>query len=146
MNQRRAHDSRALDGSPDRAPVVAAVLPAYQTASSIRSVIEQIPADIRHVIVVDDPSPDGVGPAVSALGDPRIFVCTHEANCGVVDLDTPPGEPEGRGLDRASLRPGARRRPAAERYALPQEETAELALLSTLHFGLEEADPIRRRG
>lgn len=54
MNRRRANDSRAFDGSRDRAPVVAAVLPAYRTASSIRSVIEQIPPDICHVIVVDD--------------------------------------------------------------------------------------------
>src|SRR5450759_3775509 len=83
MNRPRANDCRAFGGSPDRAPVVAAVLPAYRTASSIRSVIEQIPADIRHVIIVDDASPDGVGVVVSALGDPRVFVCTHEANRGV---------------------------------------------------------------
>ena len=45
--------------------------------------IEQIPADIRHVIVVDDASPDGIGAAVSALGDARVVVCTHETNGGV---------------------------------------------------------------
>ena len=83
MNRRRANDSRAFDGSRDRAPVVAAVLPAYRTASSIRSVIEQIPPDIRHVIVVDDASPDGVSAAVSALGDSRVCVCSHEVNRGV---------------------------------------------------------------
>ena len=64
MYRRRANDRRAFGGSPDRAPVVAAVLPAYKTASSIRAVIEQIPVDIRHVIVVDDASPDGVGAAM----------------------------------------------------------------------------------
>lgn len=83
MHGRWPYDSRLFDGSPGRAPVVAAVLPAYRTASAIRSVIEQIPADIRHVIVVDDASPDGVGATVSALGDPRISVCTHEVNRGV---------------------------------------------------------------
>lgn len=72
-------DGRAFSGP----PVVAVVLPAYRTASSIRAVIEQIPADVRHVIVVDDASPDGVGTTVSALGDPRVVVCTHEANRGV---------------------------------------------------------------
>jgi len=83
MNRHRANDSRAFDGSRDRAPVVAAVLPAYRTASSIRSVIEQIPPDIRHVIVVDDASPDGVSAVVSALGDSRVCVCSHEVNRGV---------------------------------------------------------------
>jgi dolichol-phosphate mannosyltransferase len=83
VHRRWAYDSRLFDGSPDRAPVVAAVLPAYRTASSIRAVIDQIPVDIRHVIVVDDASPDGVGAAVSALGDPRVFVCTHPTNGGV---------------------------------------------------------------
>ena len=53
MNRRSPRDNRAFAGSPDRVPVVAAVLPAYRTAASIRSVIEQIPADVRHVIVVD---------------------------------------------------------------------------------------------
>lgn len=83
MHQRRSHDSRAFDGSPGRAPVVAAVLPAYRTAPSIRAVIERIPASVVHVIVVDDASPDGVGAVVSALGDPRVFLCTHEMNRGV---------------------------------------------------------------
>lgn len=35
------------------------------------------------MIVVDDASPDGVGAAVSAIGDPRISVCAHETNRGV---------------------------------------------------------------
>ncbi len=42
-----------------------------------------IPKDIRHVVVVDDASPDGVGAAVSALSDPRVTLCTHSANRGV---------------------------------------------------------------
>lgn len=83
MNRRSPRDNRAFAGSPDRVPVVAAVLPAYRTAASIRSVIEQIPADVRHVIVVDDASPDGVGAVVSALSDARVVFCTHESNRGV---------------------------------------------------------------
>ena len=83
MHGRRAHDTRLFDGSPDRAPVVAAVLPAYRTASSIRGVIENIPASVRHVIVVDDASGDGVGAAVSAIGDSRVLLVSHETNRGV---------------------------------------------------------------
>lgn len=83
MQRRRGYERWALDGSPDRAPVVAAVLPAYRTASSIRAVIEKIPASVRHVIVVDDASPDGVGAAVSAIGDPRILLVSHDTNRGV---------------------------------------------------------------
>jgi glycosyltransferase involved in cell wall biosynthesis len=83
MHRRRVYDSRAFEGSPDRVPVVAAVLPAYRTASSIRDVIEHIPASVRHVIVVDDASPDGVGTAVSAIGDPRVLLVSHKTNRGV---------------------------------------------------------------
>ncbi|MEO8587111.1 MAG: glycosyltransferase family 2 protein, partial [Acidobacteriota bacterium] len=83
MNRSSPRDNRAFGGPSDRVPVVAAVLPAYRTASSIRTVIEQIPVDVRHVIVVDDASPDAVGAAVSALGDPRVVVCTHASNGGV---------------------------------------------------------------
>jgi dolichol-phosphate mannosyltransferase len=83
MHRRRAHESRALGGSPDRVPVIAAVLPAYRTAASIGAVIGRIPAEVRHVIVVDDASPDGVRAAVSALGDPRIVLTFHESNRGV---------------------------------------------------------------
>ena len=83
MHLRRAYDRRALDGPPERVPVVAAVLPAYRTASSIRAVIEAIPPIVRHVIVVDDASPDGMGATVSAIGDPRVLLVAHEANRGV---------------------------------------------------------------
>jgi glycosyltransferase involved in cell wall biosynthesis len=83
MHGRWAQGSRVFDGSPERSPVVAAVLPAYKTASSIREVIENIPASVRHVIVVDDASPDGVIAAVSAIGDPRVLVVSHDTNRGV---------------------------------------------------------------
>ncbi len=79
----RANERRLFDGSPDRVPVVVAVLPAYRTASSIRAVIEKIPTSVRHVIVVDDASPDGVGGAVSAIGDPRVLLVSHDRNRGV---------------------------------------------------------------
>lgn len=63
--------------------IVAAVLPAYRTASSIRSVIERIPASVRHVIVVDDASPDSLSAVVSSLGDPRVHLFSHDRTRGV---------------------------------------------------------------
>jgi glycosyltransferase involved in cell wall biosynthesis len=83
MLRRRARESRFPGGSPGGVAVVAAVLPAYRTAASIRSVIERIPPSVRHVIVVDDASPDGVSAVVSAMGDPRILVVAHDKNRGV---------------------------------------------------------------
>ncbi len=83
MYRRHAYARGAPDGPPERPAVVAAVLPAYRTASSIRGVIERIPALVRHVIVVDDASPDDVGSSVSAIGDPRVVIVTHETNRGV---------------------------------------------------------------
>jgi glycosyltransferase involved in cell wall biosynthesis len=62
---------------------IAVVLPSYRTADAIRSVIDRIPAVVRHVIVVDDASPDHLAVVVSALDDPRIALIEHEANLGV---------------------------------------------------------------
>ena len=83
MHRRRTHERSARDGQPDRAPVVAVVVPAFRTASSIRAVIEGIPRVVQHVIVVDDASPDDIGAAVSAVSDPRIVLVRHETNRGV---------------------------------------------------------------
>jgi glycosyltransferase involved in cell wall biosynthesis len=83
MHRRRAPEGQPLGGATEAAPVVAAVLPAYRTAASIRAVIERIPPCVRHVIVVDDASPDAIPAAVSAIGDPRIVLLSHERNRGV---------------------------------------------------------------
>jgi glycosyltransferase involved in cell wall biosynthesis len=83
MHRRRAGESRSLGSATGTPGVVAAVLPAYRTAAAIRGVIERIPPCVRHVIVVDDASPDGVPAAVSAIGDPRVVVVSHERNRGV---------------------------------------------------------------
>ena len=83
MHRRRAHQDRSLGGSPSRVGVVAVVLPAYRTASSIRAVIDRVPPSVRHVIVVDDASPDGLSTVVTAIGDPRILLVSHDTNRGV---------------------------------------------------------------
>src|SRR5262249_44104810 len=38
---------------------------------------------VRHVIVVDDASPDAIPAAVSGIGDPRVVLLSHERNRGV---------------------------------------------------------------
>jgi glycosyltransferase involved in cell wall biosynthesis len=82
MHHRRVIEGRPLRGSPG--PVaVAVVMPAYRTAGAIRGVIEQIGSDVRHVVVVDDASSDGVAAVVSEIRDPRIVLLTHERNRGV---------------------------------------------------------------
>src|SRR5262245_47892970 len=83
MHRRRAPEGGPLGSATEAAPVVAAVLPAYRTAASIRGVIERIPPCVRHVIGVDDASPDGSPAAVSAVGDPRVVLLSHERNRGV---------------------------------------------------------------
>jgi glycosyltransferase involved in cell wall biosynthesis len=64
-------------------PTIAVVLPAYRTASGIRDVIGRIPQRVRHVIVVDDGSPDGLAEVVSSIGDARITLMAHPVNRGV---------------------------------------------------------------
>lgn len=59
------------------------MIPAYRTAGAIAGVIARIPPEVRHVIVVDDASPDGLSTVVSAIADPRIALVTHEKNRGV---------------------------------------------------------------
>jgi dolichol-phosphate mannosyltransferase len=83
MHGRRVRATRPANDSSNRVPVVAAVVPAYRTASSIRAVIERIPASVQHVIVVDDASPDGMSGSVGGVDDPRVLLLCHETNRGV---------------------------------------------------------------
>jgi glycosyltransferase involved in cell wall biosynthesis len=45
--------------------------------------VRGIPVDVRHIVVVDDASPDGLGDAVAGLGDPRVRLVRHDRNGGV---------------------------------------------------------------
>ena len=63
----------------------AAVIPCYRVEREIQSVLQAIPAYIRHIIVVDDASPDATADLVSASAkkDERITLVRHPSNQGV---------------------------------------------------------------
>ncbi len=64
---------------------IAAVVPAYRVEREIESVLCDLPAYLRCVIVVDDASPDRTAALVEAMSqrDPRIVLIRHERNQGV---------------------------------------------------------------
>jgi glycosyltransferase involved in cell wall biosynthesis len=64
---------------------IAVVIPVYRAENEIRSVLLGIPRFVRHIIVVDDASPDSCADLVSAAAkkDKRIILIRHEKNQGV---------------------------------------------------------------
>jgi glycosyltransferase involved in cell wall biosynthesis len=64
---------------------IAAVIPCYRVERDIESVLGRIPAYIKHIIVVDDASPDSTADLVtaSAKEDDRILLIRHPSNQGV---------------------------------------------------------------
>jgi len=64
---------------------IAAVIPAYKVERDIESVLKSLPSYIKHIIVVDDASPDASGKlaAETAKLDSRIILVTHAKNQGV---------------------------------------------------------------
>jgi glycosyltransferase involved in cell wall biosynthesis len=64
---------------------IAVVIPAYGVERDIVSVLDSLPSYIRHIIVVDDASPDASGKlaAAAAKRDGRITLVTHIQNQGV---------------------------------------------------------------
>ncbi len=64
---------------------IAAVIPAYGVADNIQSVLNGLPSYLKHIIVVDDASPDSSGKLVAeaAKRDTRIKLVTHTQNQGV---------------------------------------------------------------
>ncbi len=63
--------------------VIAVVIPAYRAATHIQKVLAGIPPFVRHIVVVDDCSPDNTAALVSTLSDSRIFLVRHRENQGV---------------------------------------------------------------
>ncbi|MBI1794527.1 MAG: glycosyltransferase family 2 protein [Chloroflexi bacterium] len=64
---------------------IAAVIPAYRVEREIESVLRGLPSYIKHIIVVDDASPDHTSDLVAALvkRDRRLILIRHERNQGV---------------------------------------------------------------
>lgn len=64
---------------------IAAVIPCYRVAREIESVLQNVPDYIKHIIVVDDASPDSTADlvAVAAKKDERITLLRHPSNQGV---------------------------------------------------------------
>jgi dolichol-phosphate mannosyltransferase len=64
---------------------IAAIIPAYRAERDIRSVLNGLPSYIRHIIVVDDASPDSTADLVTAAAkkDRRIILERHLKNRGV---------------------------------------------------------------
>ena len=64
-------------------PSIAVVIPAYRAAPYIAAVIAAIPRLVRHVVVVDDASPDELSGVVRGLDEPRVRLLRHDVNRGV---------------------------------------------------------------
>lgn len=64
-------------------PSIAVVIPSYRVASHVRRVIAAIPDTVRHIIVVDDASPDNLQEVLAGVSDPRLVVLRHDVNGGV---------------------------------------------------------------
>ena len=64
---------------------IAAVIPAYRVEDDIQSVLSGLPPYIKHIIVVDDASPDSSADLItdSAKKDKRITLIRHSQNQGV---------------------------------------------------------------
>lgn len=63
--------------------IVAVVIPAYRVGSLIQGVLARIPASVRHIVVVDDASPDDLLQVLAGVSDPRVLVLRHDTNRGV---------------------------------------------------------------
>lgn len=64
---------------------IAAVIPCYRVEREIQAVLATIPSYIKHIIAVDDASPDSTAAVVSGCADRdgRILLVRHPANQGV---------------------------------------------------------------
>jgi glycosyltransferase involved in cell wall biosynthesis len=73
------------DSSPFEDHCIAAVIPCYRVEREIQSVLSTIPPYIKHIIAVDDASPDSTAELVSAFSenDKRITLIRHPNNQGV---------------------------------------------------------------
>jgi len=64
---------------------IAAVIPAYRVEKEVPSVLHALPDYLKHIIVVDDASPDSTADLVAGMAekDGRIVLIRHTSNRGV---------------------------------------------------------------
>ncbi len=64
---------------------IVAVIPCYRVEREIQSVLQDVPSYIKHIVVVDDASPDSTRDLVTASAkiDSRILLMRHASNRGV---------------------------------------------------------------
>ena len=64
---------------------IVAVIPCYRVERQIQSVLQEVPSYIKHIVVVDDASPDSTRDLVTASAkiDARILLMRHASNQGV---------------------------------------------------------------
>lgn len=64
---------------------IVAVIPCYRVEREIQSVLQDVPSYIKHIVVVDDASPDSTRDLVTASAkiDSRILLMRHASNLGV---------------------------------------------------------------
>jgi dolichol-phosphate mannosyltransferase len=64
---------------------IVAVIPCYRVEREIQSVLQEVPSYIKHIVVVDDASPDSTRDLVTASAkiDARILLMRHASNQGV---------------------------------------------------------------
>lgn len=75
--------SRGISNTVYQGRKVAVVIPAYNVANSIASVVEGIPEFVDQIIVVNDASSDRTADAILAIKSPRLTVIQHLVNQGV---------------------------------------------------------------
>ncbi len=79
----RARVMRSYGDEVEAMTVVACVIPAFNEAEHIARVLGGIPADVQHIVVVDDASTDATGQVVEASSDPRVHLIRHTEGQGV---------------------------------------------------------------
>ena len=62
---------------------IAVIVPVYNVAPHIESVVDSIPSFVDRIIVVNDCSRDGTAEILRRIQNPRMLVLTHEKNQGV---------------------------------------------------------------
>lgn len=62
---------------------VAVVIPSFKVSNQIARVIETLPPEIDHIIVVDDACPEQSGQVAKEIGNSRVEVIMHPENRGV---------------------------------------------------------------